>query len=96
MNTRRLLFNNASFWKNIELYLYCICTRLGGVAPEYTLGDWGGAIHYLVFICLWHVSLRPPQFHWFTISQGRQFVLKSGGDKRSDEKTLQQDGKNIE
>ncbi len=28
--------------------------------------------------------------------QGRQFVLKSGGDKRSDEKTLQQDGKNIE
>ncbi len=30
------------------------------------------------------------------IMQGRQFVLKSGGDKRSDEKTLQQDGKNIE
>ncbi len=29
-------------------------------------------------------------------NQGRQFVLKSGGDKRSDEKTLQQDGKNIE
>ncbi len=31
-----------------------------------------------------------------TESRGRQFVLKSGGDKRSDEKTLQQDGKNIE
>ncbi len=31
-----------------------------------------------------------------TVKQGRQFVLKSGGDKRSDEKTLQQDGKNIE
>ncbi len=31
-----------------------------------------------------------------TYMQGRQFVLKSGGDKRSDEKTLQQDGKNIE
>ncbi len=30
------------------------------------------------------------------LQQGRQFVLKSGGDKRSDEKTLQQDGKNIE
>ncbi len=30
------------------------------------------------------------------LNQGRQFVLKSGGDKRSDEKTLQQDGKNIE
>ncbi len=28
-------------------------------------------------------------------TQGRQFVLKSGGDKRSDEKTLQ-DGTNIE
>ncbi len=32
-------------------------------------------------------------FWWY---KGRQFVLKSGGDKRSDEKTLQQDGKNIE
>ncbi len=34
--------------------------------------------------------------HYIMHIQGRQFVLKSGGDKRSDEKTLQQDGKNIE
>ncbi len=45
---------------------------------------------------LWKLAFVTCNVVEIIIVQGRQFVLKSGGDKRSDEKTLQQDGENIE
>ncbi len=55
-----------------------------------------GRIFFCFFMAEQSIAILITTGSIYPSVQGRQFVLKSGGDKRSDEKTLQQDGKNIE